>query len=226
MKAARSTGDGFHGGTENRAFAPGTSAPSSEPPRAERELLERARQGDREAFRALVERHQHEVYYLALGLLRDRDDAEDVAQEVFLRAYRSLSRFRGDSELGTWLYRVTLNACRDHQRKGRFMKLQQSLGWIDDPESRWVEERPGADPERVVGSGRLRRDLSRALGCLTPAERETFVLRQLQQLSIRQTAEVTGRAEGTVKNLLFRALRRLRSELGAYRPIASAEDSP
>ncbi len=183
----------------------------------ERQLIERARQGDRGAFRELVERHQNDVFYLALGLLRNREDAEDVVQDVFIRAYKSLRRFRGDSGLGTWLYRVTLNACRDHQRKGRFMKLQQSLGLVPEPESRWVEERPDADPERLTAAGRLREDLARALERLSPAERDTFVLRHFNQLSTRETAAVTGRAEGTVKNLLFRALRKLRRELAVHR---------
>lgn len=185
----------------------------------ERELVEAARAGDREAFRVLVERHQGEVFYLALGVLRDPDDAQDVVQEVFIKAYRSLARFRGESRLGTWLYRLTLNACRDHQRKGRLMKLQHSLGLVAEPESRWVEERPDADPERRTAGGQLRQDLLRALGKLTPAERDTFVLRQFNQLTIRETARVTRRAEGTVKNLLFRALRKLQKELATHAPM-------
>lgn len=185
-------------------------------PEDERALVADARRGDREAFRVLVERHQSEVFYLALGLLRDRDDAQDVAQEVFIKAYRSLARFRGESRLGTWLYRLTLNACRDHQRKERFVKLQHSLGLVAEPEARWVEERPDADPERRTAGEQLRQDLVRALGKLTPAERDTFVLRQFNQLTIRETARVTRRAEGTVKNLLFRALRKLRKELAIH----------
>lgn len=183
----------------------------------ETELVERARRGDREAFRELVERHQDDVFYLALGLLRNRDDAEDVVQDVFIRTYKKLDRFDGRSRLGTWLYRVTLNACRDHQRRHRFLALRESIGLKPAAEDRWVEGRPDADPERAAASGRLRADVAQALGRLTPAERDVFVLRQLNQLSIRETAEVTGRAEGTVKNLLFRALRRLRQELAVYR---------
>ena len=188
----------------------------------EKELVERARQGDREAFRVLVERHQDDVFYLALGFLRNRDDAEDVVQEVFIRAYKSLDRFRGQAGLGTWLYRVTLNACRDHQRRRRFLTLQESIGLVPRAEERWVEERAEADPERVTHAGHLRRDIARALERLTPAERSVFVLRQLQQLSIRETAEVLGRAEGTVKNLLYRALRKLQKELAVYRAAEEA----
>lgn len=188
----------------------------------ERELLESARRGDRGAFRRIVERHQDDVFYLALGLVRNREDAQDVTQDVFIRAYKSIGRFRGDSGLGTWLYRVTLNACRDHQRKGRFMKLQQSLGLVAEEDSRWVEQRPDADPERLTVAGQLREDLARALQRLSPAERDTFVLRQFNQLSIRETSQVTGRAEGTVKNLLFRALTKLRKELAVHREAEEA----
>ncbi len=185
-------------------------------------LVDRARQGDREAFRRLVELHRDNVYYAALGLLRNPDDAEDMVQEVFIRAYKSLDRFRGQARLGTWLYRVTLNACRDHQRKRRFVGLQQSLGLVKEPESKWVEERPDANPQRATASVRLRDDLGRALGRLSPAEREVFVLRQFNELSIHETAGVTGRAEGTVKALLFRAMRKLQRELAGYREAGGA----
>ncbi len=185
-------------------------------------LVDRARQGDREAFRRLVETHQDNVYYTALGLLRNPDDAEDMVQEVFIRAYKFLDRFRGQARLGTWLYRVTLNACRDHQRKRRFIELQQSLGLVKEPESQWVEERADANPERAAASTRLRGDLYRALDRLSPSERSVFVLRQFNDLSIRETAEATGRAEGTVKALLFRALRKLQKELAGYRRAEEA----
>jgi RNA polymerase sigma-70 factor (ECF subfamily) len=188
----------------------------------EEELVERARRGDRDAFRQLVERHQDDVFYLALGLLRNRDDAEDVVQDVFIRIYKSLGRFRGQARLSTWLYRVTLNACRDLQRKRRFTALQESLGLVPRAESRWREERADADPERAAASGEMRQDVARAVKRLSPAERDVFVLRQFNQLSIRETAEITGRAEGTVKNLLYRALRKLQKELAVYREAEEA----
>ena len=112
---------------------------------------------------------------------------------------------------------MTLNACRDLQRRRRWLTLQESIGLVPDPETRWVDERPDADPERAAAGSELRQDVMRAVERLTPAERSVFVLRQFQQLSIKETAEVLGRAEGTVKNLLFRALRKLRKELAVYR---------
>lgn len=188
----------------------------------EKELVERARRRDRDAFRQLVERHQDDVFYLALGLLRNRDDAEDVVQDVFIRTYKTLGRFRGQARLSTWLYRVTLNACRDWQRKRRFATLQESLGLVPRAESRWVEERADADPERAAASGEMRQEVARAVRRLSPAERDVFVLRQYNQLSIRETAAITGRAEGTVKNLLYRALRKLQKDLAVYREAEEA----
>ena len=81
------------------------------------ELVERARQGDREAFRELVERYQRKIAALALGMLRNREDALDVVQETFTKAYQSLDRFKGDSSFYTWVYRIAVNLCIDHQRR-------------------------------------------------------------------------------------------------------------
>ena len=81
------------------------------------DLVQQARRGDREAFRTLVERYQHKVTALATGMLRNRDDALDVVQDTFTKAYQSLDRFKGESSFYTWLYRITLNQCIDHQRR-------------------------------------------------------------------------------------------------------------
>ena len=185
-------------------------------------LVDRARAGDRQAFRAIVERHEADVLHLALGLLSHRHDAEDVVQEVFIRAYRSLESFRGDAGLGTWLYRITINASRDHQRREKWKAFQVSLG-LSPASDRVAEGRPDADPERSALSREVNRDVARAMGRLSPAERRVFVLRQLRQLSVRETAEVLGRAEGTVKNLLFRALAKLREELRGHRLVEEGE---
>ncbi|MCZ6507549.1 MAG: sigma-70 family RNA polymerase sigma factor [Acidobacteria bacterium] len=186
------------------------------------DLVARARQGDRPAFREIVDRHQADVFHLALGLLARREDAEDVVQEVFIRAYRSLKSFRGEAGLGTWLYRITMNASRDHQRRHKWMALQESLGVVPDS-ARWADRHPDTDPERSTASREVRRDVGRALERLSATERRVFVLRHLRQLSVRETAQVLGRAEGTVKNLLFRALRKLRAELAAHRRV---EETP
>lgn len=183
------------------------------------ELVRRARQGDREAFRQIVEGHKQKVYALAYGLTGQAEDAEDAVQEVFLKAYKSLDRFRGDARLGSWLYRITVNVCSDQRRRRRPLAL---VAMGQDEELKAVEERPSADPERRAEADHIRRHLDRAVAQLTPAERSVFLLRQYHELSTREAASILGRAEGTVKNLLFRALRKLRQELRIYDPEAAA----
>ena len=191
-------------------------APAEQSPTPERVMIERVRRGDTGAFRQIVEAHQERVFYLALGLLGQRSDAEDVMQEVFIKAYRSLSKFRGESGLATWLYRITHNACRDWQRRQRWWRKGEPIDQAVEAGSEWTTTDPGADPERGAGNRQLSRDLMVALERLTPTERSVFVLRHFQQLSTRETAEVLMRAEGSVKNLLFRAMHKLKDALAAH----------
>lgn len=198
--------------------APFDAAPSPPTDAGDGSLVERARGGDREAFRALVEAHKDQVFRLALGLTRRAEDAEDAVQEVFLRAYRGLRTFRGEARVGSWLYRITANVCAD-ARRARAGRPGDDVEAPRQPAGS-LELRDGdpvADPERRLGSDELRRDLDRAVRRLSPAERTIFVLRHHQEMSIREVAATLGRAEGTVKNLLFRALRKLRRELAAHR---------
>jgi len=180
---------------------------------AERGLVERARRGDRGAFREIVEAHRGQLYSLALGLLRDRQDAEDAVQEAFLRAYRGLQGFRGGSKLGSWLYRITVNVCLESRRRRRPLAGDPPVA--DDP--RLVEERPEADPQRRAASAGLRRAIDAAILRLSPLERAAFALRHDGGLPLAEIARVLGRAEGTVKAVLFRALRKLQRELRPWR---------
>lgn len=184
------------------------------------QLLERARSGDRQAQQTLVKDHQDDVFYLALGLTGSRSDAEDVMQEVMIKALRGLNRFRGTSSFSTWLYRITHNACLDWHRRQRWRQTTDSVD--DNPQlaASWRSENPSEQPERISDSRELGRELLTALAALTPAERGVFVMRHFQQLSTRETASVLGKAEGSVKNLLFRAIHKLRKQLADHAPGA------
>jgi RNA polymerase sigma-70 factor (ECF subfamily) len=172
-------------------------------------LVARAAAGDREAFTELVRRYESRVYNLAIALGVRRGDAEDVAQDVFIRVYRGLERFRGDSRFRTWLYRITINAVRSHAAASH--PLQAAIGGRED-ETRTGE--PVADDpfeRRLVD----RQVIDRALAQLPDDWREAVTLRDVEGLSYREIAALTGAPIGTVESRIFRARQHLRSALAA-----------
>lgn len=167
------------------------------------EVLERARRGDQEAFAELVRHYDHGLRALAFRLLGDRDRMDDVLQETYVRAYRALPRFRGDSRLGTWLYRIAYNACLDELgRGGRVVHLP--LAEVGEP----VDTRPG-----VAETVAWRRDLAAALAALAPADRAAVLMVDAQGFDYREAGEVLGVPEGTVASRLNRARAALRRAL-------------
>jgi RNA polymerase sigma-70 factor (ECF subfamily) len=155
----------------------------------EPETVRRARAGDPVAFEELVRAHQADVYRLALHLVRDRQTAEDVTQEAFLHAYRSLRRFRGQSRFSTWLYRITRNCAVDAiRRRERQRRLAERV----------TDDRQEPDPS-------LRAALSSAVEGLPPELREGFVLIEVFGLSYREAAQVLGVFPGTLKSRMHRA---------------------
>jgi RNA polymerase sigma-70 factor (ECF subfamily) len=171
-------------------------------------LVERCRAGDLAAFEAIYRTHSGRLYAVACRMLGNPADAEDLLQEIFLAAHRKLDSFRGESALGTWLYRLATNLCLDHLRS-RAAKTGQLTGALDDE--------PGlAD----TGSRRLadrtvdRMDLERALAQLPEGCRTAFVLHDIEGLEHREVAEALGVAEGTSKSQVHKARMRLRALLG------------
>lgn len=185
-------------------------------------LIDRARNGEMTAIRDLFELSKLNVYRLAYDLLGNRQDAEDLSQDVFLKAFRSLSAFRGDSKWTTWLYRITVNTCLDFREKRSKMKIaanQQSDGeeMVNEIESAAIP------PDSTAGATMIQRDIEKALNLLTPRERSVFVLRHYHDQPLKSIAESLNVTEGTVKTLLFRAVRRLQDELAIYRADVGAE---
>ncbi len=182
----------------------------------DRLLIDRAKSGELDAFRELVERSRLDVYRLAYDLTGNRHDAEDLSQDVFLKAYRSIGSFRGDSKWSTWLYRITVNTCLDRRRK----KSEQMMDYRDDigtDEPAEGETMPNPSPDRIAESSMIQKRIEAALDALTPRERSVFVLRHYHDLSLKEIARSMGVSEGSVKSFLFRALQRLRKELSFYR---------
>src|SRR5438132_3184200 len=137
-------------------------------------VLARARQGDSDAFRALVERHSRSVFRLAFRMTGNEQDAEDVVQESFLRAYRQLGRFESRANFGTWLYRITANCAVDMMR-ARQARHDQARGDSLDEAAEVRSERP--DPERLTESAEIQRRVGDAMAALSPLERAAFTLR-------------------------------------------------
>jgi len=193
----------------------------------ERRLVEQARAGDPQAFGALALAHQTFVYNLALRALADPEEAQDVAQEAFLRAWRGLPAFRGVSTFRTWLYRIVMNLCynRAPQRKQALAAISLDAAGDDHPDSveTMGDRLPSSlpSPESELEAGELQARLHRSIEMLPPTYRLLRLLRYIQDLSYEEIAEATGMPLGTVKTGLFRAHARLRDAL-----LADALETP
>jgi len=179
---------------------------------SEAEILERAQKGEIAAFQEIVERYKKNVYYLALDLTGNHEDAEDLSQDVFIRAYQSIARFRGEAKLSSWLYRITVNTHINSKRKKSLRLISIYPQKEGEPEIQVAD--PSPDPHTEVESRHVQKDIDSALDQLTPRERAVFVLRHYNDLMLEDIAKTLEISEGTVKSLLFRACRRLRKEIG------------
>jgi RNA polymerase sigma-70 factor (ECF subfamily) len=178
-------------------------------PRDETQIIASILAGDAHLFHQLIRPYERSVYVMALSFLKNEADAEDIAQEAFLKAFRNLSRFRGDSKFGTWLISITLNEARTRLRQQKTVQLE-SIDAPDDP-----DEDPRVSPAilrdwREIPSEALERKevrdlLKIAVDALPPAYREIFLLRDVEELSIAETAEVLKINTGLVKVRLHRA---------------------
>lgn len=187
-------------------------------------LVERARQGDLAAFRALVDEHKQTVFRIAFDMTGNRHDAEDISQEVFLKAFRSLGNFRGDAKLSTWLYRITVNACYDHRSTKAWTSMKPTEFTEHQDRSPLFHEHASNDPESSAEGKVIQRHIDQALRKLTPRERSVFVMRHYSDLSLKEIASILKISEGTVKSMLFRALKRLQQELSFYRADLGLEE--
>jgi RNA polymerase sigma-70 factor (ECF subfamily) len=192
----------------------------------EKKLVQRMKQGDEAAFRELVESFKQPVYYLALDLAGNHHDAEDISQDVFIKAYRGVGRFRSDSKLSTWLYRITLNTYIDSKRKKshKMVNLTEKRDHDDVDPLDTIPDDAG-DPERAASSTEITEHISAALEKLSEQERVVFVLRHYHDLPLKEISQGLGIAEGTVKSLLFRSIRKLRKRLSFYTDEMGLEDT-
>lgn len=194
----------------------------------ERALVARMQNGDQSAFKQMVDLFKQNVYYLALDLAGNHYDAEDISQEVFIKAYRGIGKFRSGAKLNTWLYRITVNTFIDAKRKKTLKVVSLSdrsdkPGEIDPLDT--VADGVTGNPERELRASKIDAHIQAALDQLSEQERNVFVMRHYHDMQIKEISEVAGIAEGTVKSLLFRSVRKLRERLAFYRDDLGMEDS-
>jgi len=183
--------------------------------------VERTLAGEREAYRVLVERHSQYVYRLAYRMTGNKEDAEEVVQEAFLRAYQKLQQFAGNANFGTWVYRIAANYAIDRlrQRKSEDSRRERPKRVVGgQPESDPLSEVKDAapSPERLAGSAQLAAKMKEALDTLTPAERTAIVMRHWDGCGIEEIAAVLKSNTSAAKNTVFRAVQQLRLALQPF----------
>lgn len=179
------------------------------------DLVERARAGDRDAFGELVRIHQHEVYTLAVRLVHDRDLASDVTQDAFIRAWRAMPQFRGDSKFSTWMHRITVNTAWTHRTRRNRVRLDPLESLPADPEARTLA------PERAGESALAAPSIESALADLSASVRAVVVLKDIYDWTHAEIAEHLDISVTAAKVRLHRGRKELRQRLRPWR-----EDPP
>lgn len=210
----------------------GAGAADARPDRgADGRDVERVLAGDQDAFRLLVERHSRNLFRLAYRMTGNEQDAEEVVQDAFLRAYRKMDRFESRSNFGTWLYRIAVNCALDRMRKHRTEDEHR------ETPSRVANDTPLTDqfdshaatspgPERLVLSAEIGKRVTLALQSLSPAERVAFVMRHWEGRGIEEISQALDLRDSATKNTVFRAVKKLRCALEPLITRGSVRSTP
>jgi RNA polymerase sigma-70 factor (ECF subfamily) len=185
---------------------------------SDRAAVLRAKAGDRDAFRGIVEAHSRNVFGLAYRMTGNVGDAEDVVQETFLKAYRGIGRFEGASEVSTWLHRIAANCAVDLLRRRR-NPAGAAARSLDERDAELAGSAQ-PEPEAALRGSEIGERVRRSLERLSPMERIAFTLRHVEGRSIAEIARVLGIRSGATKNCVFRAVAKLREDLAPLRSAA------
>jgi RNA polymerase sigma-70 factor (ECF subfamily) len=185
-------------------------------PQTDAAVVALARDGDSEAFRALVERHSRAVYRLAHRMTGNPSDAEDVVQETFLRAYKQLSRFESRANFGTWLHRIAVNCSIDLIRSRPHREAAHDTADLDHLGEAEGTGVAGSSPERLMLSTEVQERIAAAMSALSHMERAAFVLRHFEGHSIEEISRALGLKTNAAKHSIFRAVRKMRMALEPF----------
>lgn len=180
------------------------------------ELVDLARKGNRRAFEELVERHKQKAYHIAFDFTRDREEAKDLSQDAFLKAFMNLQHFDGRSTFYTWFYRILVNICLDYKRSRQRRSTEEFDESVESRVDSSHQQGQPVAPEQQVIAVQMSHKVSLALAALPARQRTAFILRNHQGLSIKEIAAMMDTAEGTVKVHLHRAVMSLRQTLAEF----------
>jgi len=180
-------------------------------------LIEELRQGEEGAFRQLVDEYQDKIYNTCISFVKNADDADDITQEVFIEVFNSIQKFRADSKLSTWIYRITVNKSLEHLRKMKRKKRSGFLQWLGTEGTESELQVPDFDHPGVLTENREKaRILFNAIEKLPEKQRIAFTLHKMEDLSYEQIADVMQKSLSSVESLMHRAKNNLKKELYAY----------
>jgi RNA polymerase sigma-70 factor (ECF subfamily) len=192
-------------------------------------LVKRVRDGDQRAFKLLVERYQRKVYAVALGMLKDKEEAMDVSQEAFVKVYKYLDHFKGDSSFYTWLYRITVNICIDVMRRknsagGEMEEFDESAP-MDLSEARIgaLGSRLGTNPQKSALRRELAEKIQEALAAVPEKHRAILLLREIEGMSYEDLSRTLDIPKGTVMSRLFHARAKVQKILSEYLELDEAK---
>lgn len=175
-------------------------------------FIDLLKQGSESAFRQLVDEHQNMVFRTCLGIVHDSDDADDVTQEVFIEAFQSITKFRSDAKLSTWLYRIAINKALNFIRDNKRNRLLQSLGLKRMPDIP-DEEHSFDQPFEALQQQQRKKIMDAAIDSLPENQRTAFVLNKFEDLSYKEIAEIMSVSLSSVESLIFRAKQNLQKKL-------------
>jgi RNA polymerase sigma-70 factor, ECF subfamily len=183
---------------------------------SEKEQIARMQAGDFQAFSELVDAHKNKIYALVHRLVGNKENAEDIIQETFLKAIDNIGQFRGESSFGTWIYAIALNLSRAYfakQKQADLLPIEDYLPQGGDTHNRDTNLYEWQDPHQILETKELRETVNKALDKLPYKYREAFLLRYYNELSVKEIAELTGQSEASAKSRILRARLALRDYL-------------
>ncbi len=192
-------------------------------------LVKRVRSGDQRAFKLLVERYQRKVYAVALGMLKDKEEAMDVSQEAFVKVYKYLDHFKGDASFYTWLYRITVNICIDFIRKragagGEAVEFDETLPMdVSEANIGALGSRLGTNPQKSALRRELAEKIQEALAAVPEKHRAILLLREMEGMSYEDLSRTLDIPKGTVMSRLFHARAKVQKILSQYLELDEAK---